>query len=1134
MFAHHGRIDGGGLVIGILRGIALALLAGSLLAQTSGTITGSVTDTSNALIPGVKVSARLHGVDQTWETVTNTAGQYAFPFLPPGEYEIEFRLQGFATTVVETALNVTERIAVDAKLQLSAAKETVKVSASGDLLQTQAFTLGRAVGGDAILQLPLSTRNFTQLLTLSPGASSALNNAGALGRGTQIISASGARTTSIAIQIDGVDAINIHTNSATDNGVGSNGIMIPSPEAIEEFKVQTGLYDAQSGRSGGASVELVTKSGSDRLHGSAFEFFRNTELNANNFFFNSTGSARPVLDQNQFGAILGGPVKRNKTFFFLSYQGTRQVNGYSGSTSLDLPNIPLNRSAASLGAAFAGAKPDHGTVTISVDGSNINPVALALLNLKGANGSYIIPSPLVSGPGVNYTNSQPARFTEDQGIATVDHQFSVNNHLTFKLMVGADPTYNPFGSANIPGFGSTQDFWEELYTLADTHIFSATLANDAQFGVSRTIGTVVPQDKIPLSDIGMTRFNSSEYNDLPLITVTGAFALGYDTNGDQSVHPTGYTYRDTLSWIRGRHQIRAGVEARRYDDNYYSRNSYRGSLSIQTMADFLLGMAGAPVAQGGNGSTSSNINEAVVASGIPDGADRITDLGLFLQDDWKVNSRLTLNLGLRWEYLGWPVDAFGRRGNFDYYLYQPPPVGGSTSAGFVQSSTTRHPLPGLPEVNPTLIDNSPDRNFAPRFGFAYKLASELALRGGYGIFYDQLSNQLGLLTSQSAPNYVRSSLSGTSNAASTLQDPFPILPLVFPVLPVLYAPPYTNSQPALSLNSVDPNLRTPYVQQWALSLQWEAAKDTLVEVDYVGSKGVSLPDRRAINQALLASPSDPINGITINTTANTGLRVPYEGFSPDGLLAEETAADSRYNSLQASVTRSLSHGLRLLASYTFSKSTDDTSGGSTSVFSEVAGDEAHLWVNKAPSDFDRTHRLVVNASYGIPAWGFGWNRTAFGQKFFSGWEVSGVGIAQSGTPFSITDSSGAAYFGVTGSTASYALGDTRQTAELSGSVEGRLNEYFNTAAFVKAGDYFGNAGRNILRGPWQRNVDFVVTKRFAIGERLNTEFRSEFFNAFNMVNFSSPAANIAGANFGVITSTQGNPRVVQFALKLLF
>jgi len=1116
--------------------IAASILAGAATAQTTGTITGTVTDASKAVMAGVQVTAQGKTVDVKRQSTTNSSGEYAFPFLPPGDYEIEFRHDGFATMAEKATLNVTERIAVNVTMKPSAVAEQVEVVATAAGLQTETAALGRVVDGKAINQLPLSTRNFTQLLTLSAGTSAALNDATALGRGTQIISSGGARTTSNAIQVDGIDAINIHTDSATDNGVGSNGILVPSPEAIQEFKVQTNLYDAQSGRSGGANIALVTKSGTDDFHGSAFEFFRNTDLNANNFFFNSTGTGRPVLNQNQFGATLGGPIKRQKTFFFLSYQGTRQVNGYSGSTSLTLPAIPLDRSAAAIGKAFAGAKPKNGTLTVAADGSNINPVALALLNLKNADGTYVIPSPLISSSGVNYTNSQPARFTEDQGIANIDQQLTNQNHLTFKAMIGADPTYKPFGSATIPGFGSTQDFWEQIYTLADTHIFSPTLVNDARIGVSRTIGTVIPQDKIPLTAIGMNRFNSSEYNDIPLITVTGAFAMGYDVNGDQSVHPTSYTYRDTLYWSKGRHQIRGGAEARRYDDNYYSRNRYRGSLTIQTFADFLLGLPGGATAQGGNGGTNSNINAADVASGIPDGADRLTDLSFFVQDDWKVNSRLTLNLGLRWEYLGWPVDAFGRRGNFDYRLYEAPPVGGSTSAGFVQSNTAQHPLPGLPSVNPSLIDNQPDKNFAPRFGFAYKLSEKLVLRGGYGIFYDQLSNQLGLLTSQSAPNYLRTSLSGSSNASSSLQNPFPNLPLSsqFPVLPLLYAPPYTNDHPALGLNSVDPNLRTPYIQQWALNLQWQAARNTLVQVGYVGTKGVALPDRRAIDQAVLASPTDPINGITTNTSANAGLRVPYEGFSPEGLLAEETASDSRFNSLQATVTERIHHGLSFEAAYTWAKAMDDTSGGSTSIFSEVAGDEDHLWVNKGPSDFDRTQRLVISASYEIPRWGMGLNQTAFGKKVFGGWVVSGVGLIQSGTPFSITDSAGAAYFGVTGSTASFAANATLDTARLSGSTQSRLTEYFNTAAFTSAGNYFGNAGRNILRGPRNSNIDAALAKDIPVRERIRAEIRAELFNALNSVNFANPTGSITSSSFGVIKSITGNPRVAQFAVKVVF
>src|SRR5579872_1213987 len=293
-----------------LRSISILFLASALvLAQTSGTITGTVTDSSKAVMPGVRVTVRLAGVDERREATTNGTGQYAFPFLAPGDYVVDFEFSGFAPVSRTATLHVTERIAVDAMLQPSSSAERVDVLGSGALLQTESAALGRVVDGESVRQIPLSTRNFTQLLSLSAGTSSALNNATALGRGTQTISASGARTTSNAIQIDGVDAMNIHTNSATDNGVGSNEIMIPSPEAIQEFNVQTSLYDAQSGRSGGANIVLVTKSGSNDLHGSAFEFLRNMDLNANSFFFNSTGTPRGVVNQNQFGGTIGGPIK---------------------------------------------------------------------------------------------------------------------------------------------------------------------------------------------------------------------------------------------------------------------------------------------------------------------------------------------------------------------------------------------------------------------------------------------------------------------------------------------------------------------------------------------------------------------------------------------------------------------------------------------------------------------------------------------------------------------------------------------------------------------------------------------------------------------------------------------------------
>jgi outer membrane receptor protein involved in Fe transport len=1120
-----------------MRAVFVFLTALAAFAQTSGTISGTISDETGARVPGAKIVASSATTGEKRETVSSASGQYALPFLPPGEYRIEVTLAGFGQSIATAILGVTERIAVDITLKPATVAEQVEVTSAAPLLQTESAALGRVVDGTAVKELPLSSRNFTQLLALSPGTSAPLNDAGALGRGTQNISSGGARLGSNSVYIDGVDSVNIHSGTSNENAFASNGLVAPSPEAIQEFKVQTGLYDAQNGRSGGAAVVLVTRSGGPEFHGMAYEFFRNNALNANSFFFNSTGQERPVLKQNQFGGNLGGPVIRNRTFFFFSYQGTRQRNGLSGSSSLNLPLIPLDRSRASLGAAFSGLRGTRGGPAIAADGSNINPVAVALLNLKLPDGSFVIPSPQRAVAGVNYAVSIPARYEENQYIANADHQVSTYNRLTFKSIFSAQPAFQPLPAATIPGFGTTQDFKSRIMSLTDTHAFSATLVNEARMGFSRLQGVVRQENQIPLSSIGMRRFNSGDFPDIPQVIVTGVFNMGYSVNADQGVFQDTYHFVDTLSWIKGKHQLRTGVELRRYVDDYYSNNRFRGTLTFQSFGDFLTGLSGAPLAQGGNGTGFSNINSSSVASGVTDRMDRLTDLALFVQDDWKVSSRLTINAGLRWDYLGFPADKLGRNGRFDTRLYVPPPAGGSTSAGFVQSSTSQKPLAGIPKVSPTLVDNDPTRNFAPRFGIAYRVTDRLAVRGGYGIYFDRLSNQLGLLAALSLPGYVRTDLQGSANSFATLQEPFPVLPQrsQFPVLPQLFSPPYTTDRPAIGLNSVDPTARTPYLQQWGLNLQhqWNAA--TLLEVGYQGTKGTRLATSRLINQPLLASESAPINGQTTNTTANAALRVPYVGFSPTGLVWQETSTDSRYHSLQASLTRRFAKGLRLLTAYTWAKALDNNSGSGTgAAFTQTEGDQLRPALNRGPSDFDRTHRLVVNFSYTIPKWGFALNNTAFGKRFFDGWQVAGVAVMQTGTPFSILDTSGAALYGTSNSRASWAPGATRETAERTGRTQDRLTEYFNRAAFARAGNLWGDTGRNILRGPAQRNIDLSVNKRIPINDRVFVEWRSEFFNMLNITNFANPGSSITAATYGIIRTTTGNPRVIQMALKVGF
>ncbi|MBY0505699.1 MAG: TonB-dependent receptor [Bryobacteraceae bacterium] len=1117
--------------LSIFRNLAgVLLLAASLGAQTSGTISGTVTDESGAPVPNAKVLARAQSATESRETVSSGTGQYVFPFLAPGPYQIEVSLPSFGTAVANVILGVTERIAVNVVLKPASVSERVEVTSAAPLLQTESAALGRVVEGTAVKELPLSTRNFTQLLALSPGTSGPLNDAGALGRGTQNISSGGARLGSNSVYIDGVDAVNIHSNTSNENAFASNGLVAPSPEAIQEFKVQTGLYDAQSGRSGGAAVVLVTRSGTPQFHGTLFEFFRNNALNANSFFFNATGQQRPVLKQNQFGGNLGGPVIKNKTFFFFSYQGTRQVNGLSGSSSLTLPNIPLDRSRASLGQAFAGLRGTRGGPAITADGANINPVALSLLNLKLPNGQFVIPSPQNSNTGVNYAVSIPARYEENQYIANGDHQLTSKNRLMFKSIISAQPAFQSLPAANVPGFGTTQDFKSRIMSLTDTHVLTPNLVNEARMGFSRLLGVVRQENQLPLSSIGMQRFNAREFPDIPQITVTGVFSLGYSVNADQGVNQDTYHFVDTLSWIRGRHQLRFGTELRRYVDDYYSNNRFRGTMTLQSFGDLLTGLPGTPIAQGGNGTGFSNINSSSVASGITDRMDRITDWSWYVQDDWKLTSRLSLNLGLRWDYLGYAVDTLGRNGSFDTRRYQAPPAGGATSAGFVQSSASKKPVPGIPGVSPTLVDRTPTRNFAPRFGLAYKVSERIVLRGGYGIYYDRLSNQLGLLEALSLPGYVRTDLQAAANAAASLQNPFPVLPRQadFPVVPLLYAPPYTTDRPAIGLNAVDPTLRTPYLQQWGLNTQYQWTPATMVEVGYVGTKGSRLATQRLINQPLIASPTNPVNGQTTTTAANAQLRVPYVGFSPTGLVWLETSTDSSFHSLQASVTRRFSKGLRFLASYTWAKALDNNSGSATgATFTQTDGDQTRLSLNRGPADFDRTQRLVINFSYAIPSPGRA-------KRLLGGWQLAGVSIIQSGTPVSILDTSGAALFGTANSRASWAPGATRDTAQRSGRTQDRLNNYFNRDAFVRSGNLWGDTGRNILRGPSQHNVDLSVNKSIALNERFAVEWRNEFFNILNITNFANPGGSITAASYATIRNTTGNPRVIQMALKLVF
>jgi hypothetical protein len=486
--------------------------------------------------------------------------------------------------------------------------------------------------------------------------------------------------------------------------------------------------------------------------------------------------------------------------------------------------------------------------------------------------------------------------------------------------------------------------------------------------------------------------------------------------------------------------------------------------------------------------------------------------------------------------MGFQYDTRGRSGNFDLRLYQAPPPGGFTSVGFVQPVGTKFPVEGMPQVDRTFLDNPDNLNFAPRLGFAFRVTPKLAMRAGYGVFFERASNQLALQLISNLPFLTTYSGSGAAIASATFQNPWANIPPIdaHPTTPRIYAPPFSPDRPVLGPTVLDPGMQTPYLQQYSMNFQYELARDVLLEVGYVGSKGTKLPMTRNVNQPLLASPERPVNGITTNTTTNAADRVPYIGFSATGFTQVQTQSDSSYNSLQASVTKRMSRGLQFLAAYTWSKSIDNNSGATGSTLSNPGGDATDLRQSRGLSSFDHRHRFVFSHVYAIPAWGFGLNDSAFGSKFFSGWQLSGVATFQTGAPFNVTDARGASLFGSTASRASWAAGANVESATLSGPIRERIDKYFNTAAFIPAGQLWGNTGRNVMTGPGQQNFDIALAKSTPFLESRSIEWRMEVFNALNHANFANPNGSIDSAAFGTITRTITNARLIQFGLRILY
>ena len=1119
-------------------------------AQTTGYVVGTVRDVQGSVILHAEVSAQNADTGESHTVTTDESGSYVLTFLQPGRYQITFSAPGFAPArFTNVPTGAGETASLNAVLRVAGTTNEITVEDAPPLVQSSSAEMGLSIDTPTLSSTPLPTRNFLQLVAISPGVSAPLTNNSTIGRNTPNFSVNGARTSQNNLRINGIDANDISAHDLT-------AVAIPAPESIGELTVQTSMYDASvSGAAG--TVQAVTKSGSNALHGSVYEYFRNTALNANDLNLKAVGLGRPVLRRNVYGATLGGPLRKDKGFYFLSYQGTREANGATDQSLyrnvLIANGLTDDRSAQTL----------HDTFGVQID-----PTALALLNVKLSGGPFLIPTPQQDG---RVTGTAVSTYREEQFNVNFDYHLGLKDSFAAKFFFADAPQFFALGGAtfsggtSLPGFGTNSVVNNRILSLQEVHMFSPTTVNEARFGYNFIRNNEVPQESILDSTLGINRPTAEGFPGLPLILLardSGGAAIGSSPITVRGSSPS-LTLLDVLSLQRRQHRIRVGGEFHRYGwDVIANVNSY-GEIDFSTFGDFLRGAS----------------DFSSIGTGLDRRDFRASDYYAFAQDDWRVSRSWTVNLGLRYELDLPPYDTEGRIGGFDPSLYQPrmevdangfpigPPVAGIVMAG---NALAQYHLPGIPLVGKRILKSVDPNNFGPRVGVAWSPlnSDRLVLRGGYGVFYSRPSFiYLGL--NYFAPPFYQTSLS----FGQTFENPFPnaIPAEQFPLI-----------EPGISLTGsiMDRNNRTPYIQQFNAGVEYAVTRSSVLQVAYVGTHSLRLFRQLAVNQARVASSNHPIvnavtgESINANTDDNAALRAPFQGVETSAFSLNQTSGQSNYNSMQAALNHRMSHGFDFQMSYTFSKSIDDASNAGGGAFSDgsidtTSGlDTGSVWgnqfagrSNRGVSDFDRTHRLVLNGVWELPNPKFASHSS--GRALLCQWQLSGFVVAMSGLPVDIFDPTAGSLYGQAGGRPNWAPGAARKTA----SRNIPPGYYFNPFAFsmstVQAGQPipsahdptaiapeggtdFGNVGRNALRGPLQSNVDVSIGKRFSVSEAKAFLFRADFFNAINHASRSTPISDISNAqvdasgrilspgDFGRVLGFDSSPRIVQLSLNFSF
>ncbi len=1045
---------------------ASGLISPAVHAQTHrASVRGNVTDSTRARLSGAAIKLIDEDTGKVRETASGNEGEFAVSLLPPGPYRLEVENTGHKRFIQRLTIQVNQEIRVSVTLEVGAITEEVTVVAPRTQLRKDTAALGNVIENRQIIGLPLDGRNFLGLSLLVTGAVPAAPGSAGSVRGDFAFNVNGAREDSNNFLLDGVYNVDPKLNTIA---------VKPPVDAVREFEMLTSSYDASFGRNAGAQVNTVLKSGSNAFHGTAYEFFRNAVLDARNFFAPPSESA-PTYQRNQFGFSLGGPIVKNRTFFFADYEGARVREGITRITNV--PTLEERR----------------GDFSHSILPPPINPftqqrfpgdvIPDQFQNQIGRAIASLYPAPNRSIPLRNFVSSPALRDRNDDFDVRVDHLRGSSSTLAFRYSFTDRSLFEPFSSAGfaaVPGFGTDIPRRAQNAMIGETHIFSPRLVNDARFAYNRVAAGAF-QENLGNSinhKAGLPELSSNPRDfGLSFTTIDGYSPLGDEINNPQHSVTNTFQALDHASYARGKHLVKFGFDFRDVQQNAFRDVESRGFLTFSSraytgnaLADLLLGL---PALTGG--AKLDNHQHL-----------RTRSYNSYAQDEYRVADKLTLSFGVRYEYNSPGVDAQDRANVYD-----------AATRSLVRVGTNGVPRSGY---------HSDLNNWAPRVGLAWTLGGSTVVRAGYGVYYDQsaLATSEGLYFN--APFFDLKIYFPIQGLPLTLDNPFPSF---FPV-------PVPSSALAFQRD-----LSTPYMQQWSLGLQRQLGKSRMVEASYVGSKGAKLLTARDINQPR-PSPA-PFNPRPVLQFAD--------------ITEIESRANSSYNSLQVMFQQRLDHGLSLLSSYTWSKSIDDASNFFTSAGDpNFPQDSLNVRDERGRSNFDVRQRLSVSYSYDIPI-GKG-HSLAGGQGLvtglLSGWQTYGVVTLQSGRPFTVAllpdiDNSN------TGRSSLGFGANDRPNVVGNASVSNRgPDQWFNTSAFsLSPFGSFGNAGRNILDGPGFHNVSASLVKNTTVKERFNIQFRAEAFNLFNHPNFDLPDNFLGSPTFGKILSAQ-SPRHIQFGLKLLF